>query len=361
MNTTRWHYRPVSNKVLSFHKQVLLVSWQNGLQAIARKPLFLQSQSIVSKSSVLRHALMSHHHLFSSHTWLSSHPYGLSTSAAFFSFSLLPALMLSFSKTIPRAIRRDAENPLARFSAGGCKATRLTPRNPIVDQLQICLRVAQRDTLSEASDDIRPPRSPVPSAIGVSARAWTANSENVLASPRMPCIQSAHLGSHIKACRTWQELSDLVDRHGSQFNFIHASSAMTHLAQLRSAGMDTAEASSRSARPSMLSGTGPESAPMESSMHWGEVSSSDYADLAVLVEDLLLLAESHMHQFGARQATNVLWSLAYLNPLHPAGCTQLAAVMLPLMRYLLPWCALSMGEHPFGLVKGTDGRSPNLC
>ena len=249
--------------------------------------------------------------------------------------------MLAFHREISRACKKDAENPQARLSSGGCKMTRMLRKSPIAGQLPICLRVAQRDAVPESFDDVRPPRSHVASPnsmLGSPTQSWTAHSENVLASPRPPYMQSAHLGSHIKACRTWQELSDLVDRHGSQFNFIHAASAITHLAQLRSASMEAAEASSRSARPSMLSTTGLDTALMP----WWS-SSSDAADLAELVEELLLLAESHMHQFGARQATNVLWSLAHLHPLHPAGCTQLAVVMLPLMRYLLPWCAERRG------------------
>ena len=56
------------------------------------------------------------------------------------------------------------------------------------------------------------------------------------------------------------------------------------------------------------------------------------------MEELLLLTEDHLHQFGARQATNVLWSLAHLHSLHPSGCAALASEMLPMMKALLPWC-----------------------
>ena len=216
------------------------------------------------------------------------------------------------------------------------------------------IQVAQRDT---------------PELPGVShtESRWRVSSSNVVPAPsrsgfvRRPTspapVDSPLLSKFIKDCRTWQELAAVVHRHSSGFNFLHAAAAMTHLAQLRSSALDEAEARGQHST-GMLSGEAPEPA---LALSWPtEEGMAGNPELVALMEELLVSAEVHMRQFGARQATNVLWSLAHLHALHPSGCAWLAAELLPLMRSLLPWCEPQHLSNSIWAVARLEEACPEL-
>lgn len=197
-------------------------------------------------------------------------------------------------------------------------------------------QVAQRDAPTQ-SPISKNPRTSVVRTVSDVAKSPPSSTSHQFVTARRPSV-GAHVDSpllnrYIKDCRTWEDLSELVDRHGSSFNFIHVAACMTHLAQLRSAAVDAHEAAALASTPCRLGALGAS----VSHASWPN-GTNDEPVLATLIEELLLLTEDHLHQFGARQATNVLWSLAHLHPLHPSGCALLASEMLPMMRALLPWC-----------------------
>ena len=181
---------------------------------------------------------------------------------------------------------------------------------------------------------------------------------------RAPEVHSPLLNRFIKDCRSWWELSDLVERHGHSFNFIHVASCVTHLAQLTATGLEKAESAAREATPcrlgvsssSSLEGGAPYAPTAAAS--WPSGGTADRRGLSALMERLLLLTDEHLHQFGVRQASNVLWSLAHLHPLHPRGCAALASEMLPMMRALLPWCE---PQHLSNIIWAVANLDQTVC
>ncbi|GAX72613.1 hypothetical protein CEUSTIGMA_g69.t1 [Chlamydomonas eustigma] len=205
--------------------------------------------------------------------------------------------------------------------------------------------------------------------------------------PRRPLnsapVDSPLLNKYIKQCRTWQDMYELIQRHGSCFNFVHVAAAVTHLSQLKSRAEEAAALADRSARKSMLSSSTalteaqrnawPQLNPLHSpnilgprhnhvsaalpDTTWSEHAgtfiteqlqvSTGPPSFPLLMQSLLNMVQDHMQQFGARQATNTLWALANLHDpalesasptTYPLKCKTLAADMLPLTRVLLPWC-----------------------
>ncbi len=228
--------------------------------------------------------------------------------------------------------------------------------------------------------------------------AQHASSGGLLPKPNTsPTIDSPLLNKLIKQCATWQDMQVLLRRYGAQqFNFVHAAAAVTQLAQLKSreeaaaaaargralylaagvrseplpemwprygAPLPSAYSSSSSecfladcvaAEGAMLIHASAEASPSPRRRP-GAVAPQPAAPQATLppsydelLDSLASLVRSRMHQFGARQASNALWSLAHLQRGTRGGgteslaasspCLSLAAEMIPLMRALLPWC-----------------------
>ncbi len=164
-------------------------------------------------------------------------------------------------------------------------------------------------------------------------------------------VDSPLLNKFIKECKTWEDLSVVVGKYSSQFNFIHVAAALTHLAQLKSASVDASVASLKHATPCMLSTVAvssisdvpahawpmcPEPTRDDNTPSPAVAPPSCSPQYQELMHTLLNLTAFSMHQFGARQATNTMWALAHLAP-HP-GCEDLVDEMLPNVRSLLPWC-----------------------
>lgn len=116
----------------------------------------------------------------------------------------------------------------------------------------------------------------------------------------------------VKACRSWQELAAVVQEHAPQFNVIHTSAAITHLAQL----LASKGAASNGAVPAPLQ------PPADAAR-----APQPPAQLSALARTLCGLCFAAQPSFRARQATNTFWALAKMRRWLPNDVPPPAALL----------------------------------
>ncbi|KAG1671616.1 hypothetical protein FOA52_006847 [Chlamydomonas sp. UWO 241] len=160
-------------------------------------------------------------------------------------------------------------------------------------------------------------------------------------------VEARDLTNRIKACGSWEELHVLCDRHGRTFNHTHLSAAITHLAQLHAAALESAASAEQPAAAAAGRGsettstsygvrgngssarappTSPAAPPPSSSPHHRSAAHNGPAappppagwgrelppGAAALADRLLAAAEYQMSQLSARKVANILWAAARL-------------------------------------------------
>lgn len=119
-------------------------------------------------------------------------------------------------------------------------------------------------------------------------------------------LESRHLMVNIKQCATWQQLQRLVRQHSSSdFNSLHASALLTHLAQL----------SSRSRRASAATPSAKGAAAAKRRQSGGiQQSAQPGPEYSHLVSTACDMVRERCGQLGARQVANCMWALSKLPP-----------------------------------------------